>query len=189
MKSSKKPVPAKARTRANSKPHASSTADILGAVANSNHIRIPAKWARQHRNLLQLRDQLLAQSGKLAREATEGVPSYSMHMADAGTDSFDRDFALSMLSSDQDALFEVEEAIKRIERGSYGICELTGKTIPLNRLEAIPWARFTADAQRQLERDGALRRRQLSAFSALPASDNSESDEGEEGGGEAADKD
>ena len=50
---------------------------------------------------------------------------------------FDRDFALSLLSSDQDALYEIDEAIKRIEKGTYGVCELTGKSIPKARLEAI----------------------------------------------------
>jgi RNA polymerase-binding transcription factor DksA len=149
---------------------------------------VSTKWARHYRILLNLRDQLLVQAGKLAREATEGTPSYSMHMADAGTDSFDRDFALSMLSSDQDALYEIEEAIKRIESGTYGRCELTGKPIPKTRLDAIPWARFSAEAQRQLEREGALKQRRLSAFSSLPTAETTEPEEGEEGGSEPAEK-
>jgi RNA polymerase-binding transcription factor DksA len=150
--------------------------------------KIERKWLPAYRNLLQLRDELLSQAGKLAKEATEGTPSYSMHMADAGTDSFDRDFALSMLSSDQDALYEVEQAIKRIENGTYGRCELTGRVIPKRRLEAIPWARFSAEAQRQLERDGVLKQRRLSAFSSLPASETAESEEGEESAAEGSDK-
>jgi DnaK suppressor protein len=183
--------PAKRRPKANSKTPArpSSTSDILGGVAKrGNRGRISAKWARQYRNLLSLRDQLLVQAGKLAREATEGTPSYSMHMADAGTDSFDRDFALSMLSSDQDALYEIEQAIKRIENGTYGVCELTGKHIPLSRLDAIPWTRFSAEAQRQLEREGVLKHRQLSAFSSLPAAETAELEEGEEGASDSAEK-
>ena len=66
----------------------------------------------------------------LAKESAEEMTSYSLHMADSGTDNFDRDFALSLLSSDQDAIYEIEEALKRIEKNTYGICELTGKTIP-----------------------------------------------------------
>jgi RNA polymerase-binding transcription factor DksA len=93
-----------------------------------------------------------------------------------------------MLSSDQDALYEIEEAIKRIETGSYGVCELTGKPIPKVRLEAIPWARFTAEAQRQLEREGALKRRQLSAFNSLPTAETAEPEEGEEGAAESGEK-
>ncbi len=193
MKSSKKHSSKKAipptRSQSKNKVRAASSLDILGsATPRANRAHIPSKWNAHYRHLVELRDQLLAQAGKLAKDATEATPTYSMHMADAGTDSFDRDFALSMLSSDQDALYEIEEAIKRIENGSYGICELTGKAIPKGRLEAIPWARFTADAQRQLERDGALKQRRLSAFSSLPAAESAEPEEGEEGATEPGEK-
>ncbi len=93
----------------------------------------------------------------LAKESAQEMAGYSLHMADSGTDNFDRDFALSLLSSDQDAVYEIEEALKRIEKKTYGVCELTGKSIPKARLEAIPWTRFTVEAQAQLEREGALR--------------------------------
>jgi len=53
----------------------------------------------------------------------------------------------------------LQEALKRIEKGTYGVCELTNKPIPRARLEAIPWTRFTVTAQAQLEKDGALRQR------------------------------
>jgi RNA polymerase-binding transcription factor DksA len=102
-------------------------------------------------------------------------------MADSGTDNFDRDFALSLLSSDQDAIYEIEEALKRIEKNTYGICELTGKPIPKTRLEAIPWARFTVQAQAQLEREGALRQRRLGALGTVDAVGvNEVEDEGDE---------
>src|SRR5438093_3416070 len=97
----------------------------------------------------------------LAKDSAEEMASYSLHMADSGTDNFDRDFARSLLSSDQDAVYEIEEALKRIEKDTYGICELTGKSIPKARLDAIPWTRFTVEAQGQLEREGALRQRRL----------------------------
>ena len=73
----------------------------------------------------------------LAKESAQEMAGYSLHMADSGTDNFDRDFALSLLSSDQDAMYEIEEALKRIEKNTYGICELTGKAIP-----APGWKRF-----------------------------------------------
>jgi hypothetical protein len=53
------------------------------------------------------------------------------------------------------------KSLKRIEKKTYGVCELTGKMIPKARLEAIPWTRFTVEAQAQLEREGALRSRRL----------------------------
>ena len=51
-------------------------------------------------------------------------------------------FALSLLSQEQDALYEIDEALKRIEQGTYGICELCNKPILHARLEAIPFAWF-----------------------------------------------
>ena len=127
-------------------------------------IKVKAEWAKFYQHLIELRDQLLKQMSGLAKESAQELAGYSLHMADSGTDNFDRDFALSLLSSDQDAIYEIEEALKRIEKDTYGICELTGKPIPKARLEAIPWTRFTVQAQAQLEREGALRQRRLGAL-------------------------
>ena len=122
-----------------------------------------------YERLIELRDQLLRQMNGLAKESAQEMAGYSLHMADSGTDNFDRDFALSLLSSDQDAIYEIEEALKRIEKNTYGICELTGKPIPRSRLEAIPWTRFTVQAQAQLEKEGALRQRRLGALGTVDA--------------------
>ena len=159
---------------AKSKPHGSATsAAILGISTSGNtkksvnsfgHAKIKPEWSKFYQNLLELRERLLHQMDGLAKESAEELAGYSLHMADSGTDNFDRDFALSLLSSDQDAIYEIEEALKRIEKATYGICELTGKTIPKARLEAIPWTRFTVEAQAQLEREGALRSRKLGAL-------------------------
>src|SRR6266481_4579149 len=130
--------------RAGKRPKATSL-DVLTPVRPRP--RINPKWTRHYRHLSDLRDYFLRQKGALTQDANEEQPSYSEHMADAGTDSYDRDFALSMLSSDQNALYEIDEAIDRIEAGTYGICELTGKPIPPERLTAIPWARFTIEAE------------------------------------------
>ncbi len=82
-------------------------------------------------------------------------------MADAGTDTYDRDWALGMLSSEQDAVYEIDQAIDRIRNGTYGICEMTGKPIEPGRLEAIPWTRFSLEAERELEQNGAAHRTRL----------------------------
>jgi RNA polymerase-binding transcription factor DksA len=116
----------------------------------------------------------------LAKESAEEMSNYSLHMADSGTDNFDRDFALSLLSSDQDAIYEIEEALKRIEKNTYGICELTGKPIPLPRLDAIPWTRFTVEAQSQLEREGALRQRRLGQLGTVDTTGGVDAEEDEE---------
>jgi RNA polymerase-binding transcription factor DksA len=162
-------------------------ASILGhAVASdkskgNGQVKVKPQWAKYYKHLLELRERLLNQMSGLAKESAEEMASYSLHMADSGTDNFDRDFALSLLSSDQDAIYEIEEALKRIEKNTYGICELTGKQIPAPRLEAIPWTRFTVEAQSQLERDGALRQRRLGQLGSVDSSGGTdlEEDEGE----------
>jgi DnaK suppressor protein len=143
--------------------------------------KIKPEWVKYYQNLMDLRERLLAQMSGLAKESAEEMASYSLHMADSGTDNFDRDFALSLLSSDQDAIYEIEEALKRIEKNTYGTCELTGKQIPRARLDAIPWTRFTVDAQAQLEKEGALRQRRLGALGTVDSSGGVEvEDESEE---------
>ena len=133
---------------------------------NSN-VRIKAEWKKYYDSLLNLRGSLMNQMGDLKKESAEEMPGYSMHMADSGTDNFDRDSALSLLSSDQDAVYEIDEALKRIEKGTFGRCELTDKAIPKTRLNAVPWARYTVDSQAQLEKDGAVRHRKLGSLGTL----------------------
>jgi RNA polymerase-binding transcription factor DksA len=159
-KEMKKPAP-----RGKSQASATSAA-ILGRPMNKGVTAVEAKkikpeWQGYYNCLLELREQLLHQMSGLAKESAQEMAGYSLHMADSGTDNFDRDFALSLLSADQDSVYEIEEALKRIEKKTFGICELTSKTIPKARLEAIPWTRFTVEAQAQLERDGALRQRRI----------------------------
>jgi len=144
--------------------------------------KVKPEWVKFYLHLLELREQLVKQMSGLAEESAQELAGYSLHMADSGTDNFDRDFALSLLSSDQDAVYEIEEALKRIEKKTYGVCELTGKSIPRARLEAIPWTRFTVEAQAQLERDGALRSRRLGALGTIDVAGSAS--EGEEGEGE-----
>ena len=148
-------------------PVSATSAAILGRPVSKNGTavhdikKVKPEWQKFYQHLMGLRDQLLAQMNGLAKESAQEMAGYSLHMADSGTDNFDRDFALSLLSADQDSVYEIEEALKRIEKKTYGICELTGKPIPKARLEAIPWTRFTVEAQAQLERDGALKSRRL----------------------------
>jgi RNA polymerase-binding transcription factor DksA len=187
-KSARKPAatdPAKGKPRAGA-----TTAAILGnfsgkpsksptAVSN-RQVKIKNEWVKYYQNLLDLRERLLRQMNGLAKESAEEMASYSLHMADSGTDNFDRDFALSLLSSDQDAIYEIEEALKRIEKNTYGVCELTARPIPKARLDAIPWTRFTVEAQAQLEREGALRQKRLGALGTVDSAGTTEVEEEEE---------
>jgi len=107
-------------------------------------------WSKQRKNLLQLQEQCLAHMHVLINLAAEEKPEFSTHLGDAATDTFDRDLTLSLVSFEQEKLYEIEAALRRIDDGRYGVCELTGQRIPRKRLAAIPWARFSAPAERQL---------------------------------------
>ena len=112
---------------------------------------VPRRLTQQRRRLLRIRASLLQRIKCLAKDALEDTPGYSLHMADAATDSFDRDLTLGLASFEQEALYEVDAALQRIDDGTYGVCELTGRYIPWRRLEAIPWTRFSIEAETQLE--------------------------------------
>src|SRR5580693_8090026 len=129
--------------------------------------KIPPFLGKQKSKLLQLRDSLLDLMTGVSRDTLRSraedseASAFGMHQADAGSDAYDRDCALSLLSQEQDALYEIEEALKRVDAGTYGICEMSGKPIPHARLEAIPFARFTVECQTQIEKQKkALRVRQ-----------------------------
>lgn len=147
---------------------AASIQDILGfnpkekksrPSEKDEEAKIDEKFLPYYRALIQLRNHV--QEGidmhtqetlkRSSKEDSGDLSSYGQHMADAGTDTFERDFALSLLSNEQDALFEIEEAIQRIKKGSYGICEITGKKIPSDRLKAVPFTRYSLEGQIQLE--------------------------------------
>jgi RNA polymerase-binding protein DksA len=111
------------------------------------------RLVQQRRKLLEMRVALLQRIKQLAEAAREDTPGYSLHMADAATDSFDRDLTLGLASFEQEGLYEVDAALKRIDDGAYGICESTGRPISWERLAAVPCARFCVEAEKQLEKN------------------------------------
>ena len=141
---------------------ASPAAVLLGL--NHREKKLDPFIREQKQKLLQLRDAVVDSMAGVAqgtlRSRAEGseASAFGMHQADAGSDAYDRDFALSLLSQEQDALYEIDEALKRIEVGTYGKCEMSGKPIPRARLEAIPFARFTVECQSQLEKQSRASR-------------------------------
>ncbi|HEY8996012.1 MAG TPA: TraR/DksA C4-type zinc finger protein [Lacunisphaera sp.] len=154
------------------KPHhvkTASLADILGfnpskgkkaPAAMVDESEVPEKFRRYYRLLLDLRTHVLTQLGehteetllKSSKDDSGDLSGYGQHMADAGTDTFDRDFALSLVSSEQEALSEIEAAIKRVHDGTYGICEATQKPISKERLLAVPFTRYSTEAKKEVER-------------------------------------
>ncbi|HXQ82099.1 MAG TPA: TraR/DksA C4-type zinc finger protein [Opitutaceae bacterium] len=147
---------------------AASLSDILGfnpkrtrAAEAIEERDVPEKFKRYHKILIDLRRHLTEGIERHSEETLKrsvkddagDLSAYGQHMADAGTDTFDRDFALSLVSSEQDALSEIDAAIKRIRDGTYGICEITSKPISKERLLAVPFTRHSAEAQKQIERN------------------------------------
>ena len=167
------------RERATARP----TETLLGR--NHTERKLTPFMRQQKEKLLQLRDAMVDSMAGVAqdtlRSRAEGseASAFGMHQADAGSDAYDRDFALSLLSQEQDALYEIDQALKRIELGTYGTCEMSGKQIPRARLEAIPFARFTVECQSQLEKQNKASRVRQSVTSLFGLTDD-EGGEGEE---------
>ena len=149
------------------------------------HLKLTPFLAVQRQKLLELRDSLLDSMTGVAKDTlrsrAEGseASAFGMHQADAGSDAYDRDFALSLLSQEQDALYEIEEAIKRVDAGTYGTCEMSGKPIAHARLEALPFARYTVECQSQLEKQKRINRTRTPVTSLFGLTDD-EGGDGEE---------
>lgn len=85
-------------------------------------------------------------------DASGDLSSMPIHMADLGTDNYEQEFALGLMDSEIKLLKEIDDALQRIEDRTYGICEGTGKLINKLRLEAQPWARYSVEHARMLEK-------------------------------------
>jgi DnaK suppressor protein len=161
-KAARRTKPARRSPKTRRQTTESPAAVLLGL--NNRQKRLDPFIRKQKEKLLQLRDAMVDSMAGVAqgtlRSRAEGseASAFGMHQADAGSDAYDRDFALSLLSQEQDALYEIDEALKRIELGTYGKCEMSGKPIPRARLEAIPFARFTVECQSQLEKQSKASR-------------------------------
>lgn len=106
------------------------------------------------KRLLELKDQL-SDSVKHASEdvkTDESSKGYSQHQADEGTDDFGRTISLEVSSQEFGMLRQIERSLEKIEEGTYGLCDVTEKEIPKKRLEAIPYATMTVEAQEMIEK-------------------------------------
>ena len=113
-------------------------------------------------------------------DASGDISAHSTHMADQGTDNFDRELALNLASSRQDSLYDIEDAIRRIDEGTYGTCEACGCAIERPRLRALPFAKKCMACQNAAERGrtkyrpfgGTLPLQQLAAEDAAESPDS-----------------
>ncbi len=145
-------------------PKAEATSAVGSGPAAGNGAHSPAFIQKQRQRLLDLRDELVDSMSGMTRDTIRNAPEGSeasgsgQHQGDAGSDAYDRDFALSVLAKEQDALYEIEQALRRIQLGTYGTCEISARKILQTRLEVIPFARLTVECQAQWEKEYGKRR-------------------------------
>ncbi len=120
--------------------------------------RINPKFEPYKKLLLKAKEQIVGDIKKLSDENTGSandrsgdVSGHALHMADVATDMYDREFLLGLAANDRELLYEIDEAMGRIEEGTYGNCEVCKKSVPVTRLKAIPQVRTCLKCQEQLE--------------------------------------
>lgn len=155
------------RPRENRNLGAASVMEILGynpgkgLKAEREEAKVPGKFKPYYKLLVQLRRQLTEEldphtretGQKPGKDASGDSADNNQNPADEGTEPFDLDFALSLLSGEEDALAEIEEAIQRIFDGTYGVCKVTGKQISRERLLAVPFTKYSLHGKEDLERN------------------------------------
>jgi RNA polymerase-binding transcription factor DksA len=110
--------------------------------------RLLALHGRLGGDVTQLTDEALRRAGG---EASGGLSNMPLHPADLGTDNFEQEFTFSLLENQEQVLEEIADALERIGKGRFGLCEECRQPIPAKRLEALPYARHCVDCARKLE--------------------------------------
>ena len=157
-------APASRKNHAPQQPPPQFNSPPLNSAAISSEKPIKNKIGLKSRDLAFFRDLLLAKRRELVgdvrsmeQEALQTVGGSNLsnlpiHMADMGTDNYEQEFTLGLVEKDRQLLREINLALSKIRDGSYGICEGTSKPITRARLEAQPWARYSIDYARRIEK-------------------------------------
>ena len=123
--------------------------------------KLSAKQLRDYRDrLMKYRQRLLIDLGRIEKEALDvnsDIGHMPIHMADIGSDAYDQDLKLGMAASERQRINDIEDALMRIKKKTYGVCHETGKEIPEVRLKAKPWAKYTKEAAEIIERRNRVR--------------------------------
>lgn len=112
--------------------------------------------------LLEERERVASEIRSIMREASQtredsGENKAGIHMADMASDAVSRELSLNIASTEQNMLYSIDDALKRIEEGNYGVCEPCGKAIPVSRLKAMPHALYCIECQTELEQNGHIK--------------------------------
>jgi len=86
------------------------------------------------------------------REASGDLSGYTMHLADMAADTAERELSTNLVSSEQEVLYQIDDALERIDEGAFGLCEKCDKAIPVSRLKAVPYARLCVQCQQAKEK-------------------------------------
>jgi len=121
----------------------------------------PSTLKRLKRKLLEMRSRLVDESDNIRNnslgrmdEAAGDVSAMPIHMAELGSDNYEKEFALDLIESEQQELKDIDSALRRLESGSYGICQSCGARIGYRRLNALPFAGLCIDCKRKEEEEG-----------------------------------
>ena len=90
-------------------------------------------------------------ASKSPREASGDLSAYTVHMADMAADTYERELSMNIASSEQEVLYQIDDALKRLDDGSYGICQQCNQPISMSRLKAVPYASMCISCQRVKE--------------------------------------
>jgi DnaK suppressor protein len=133
---------------------------------NKDRLR-PAEIKKFKTMLLEKLTEILGNVTSMETEALHrdrsDLSNMPIHMADLGTDSYEIDNIIGLVDSERKILIEINDALGRIEDGTYGICEGRGEPIPKQRLKAIPWARYCVACATLLEK-GLLAKKDYTGY-------------------------
>lgn len=127
-------------------------------VARQKAVQTNPRFDVYKKNLLKTKEQITGDIRNLfdensgsGNDRSGDISGHALHMADVATDMYDREFTLGLASTDRELLFEVDEALGRIQDGTFGACDKCKKPIPVTRLKAIPHARTCLKCQEKIE--------------------------------------
>lgn len=102
--------------------------------------------------LMQKKAELEGSVSKMEEDVLKANEGVSVdHMADTGSDSFEQEFNIGLIANEEELLREINDALLRIEDGTYGKCEACPEQVAAERIKAIPWARYCLECQRKDE--------------------------------------
>lgn len=123
------------------------------------------EFAQFKKLLLSLREKLVGKVDSMQDEALKrsrqdasgDLSNVPIHMADVGTDNYERDLMIELIQSGEESVRNIDTALEKIEDGTFGVCELCGKKINKERLKAVPHAKLCIDCQREEETESVLK--------------------------------